>query len=381
MNVMLDISHLHGSRGGGIHFYLENLLAALSGRTNNRNFDLRYFNLYSRPRIAPSAHPVLQSARCVNIRFPVKFLNLLWLYLSFPDLSRWLPDIDIFHGTHFSLPVMSQAKLLLTVHDLMYLTNPEYYDPRWKSTNDYGYRTLLPRNIKRADHIVAISEFTKRQLMALFPETENKITVVHHAIATPPKLTDARIDQVLARFKLTQGSYIYFPAGTYERRKNIQRTIEAFKKASQAASMTLVISCIGDVPRDQASAPGVQLVQWQTDDDKHALFQGARFVMYPSLCEGFGVPVLEAMSYGKAVLTSDNSALAEVGRGVALLVDPTDTAAISTSIDRLVVDCNLRKHLESSSLTKVRQFSRDTIGNEYLSLYRAIAEAPVSIAI
>lgn len=370
MKVMLDISHLHGSRGGGIHFYVENLVAALSECPTSTDLQLRYFNLYWRTRNPALAHPTLRSPRCAHIRCPVKLLNLFWLYLNVPDLSRRFPDIDIFHGTHFSLPVMSRAKLLLTVHDVMYLTHPEYYDPRWKSTNDYGYRTLLPRNIKRADHIIAISEFTKQQLMDVLPVPEEKISVVHHAVPIPPELSYQRLDELLARFDLTRDSYIYFPAGTYEQRKNIRRTMEAFTLAAQQSALKLIISGIGDPTPYRTNDSNICFVQWYHPEEKHALFQGALFVVFPSISEGFGVPVVEALAHGKALITSHCAAMKEIAEGYARLVDPENRDEIIGSFTELINDVSSRAKLAVKATFKARDFSHERIRTELQHVYR-----------
>ena len=276
--------------------------------------------------------------------------------------------------THFSLPIISKARKILTVHDIMYLTNPEYYDPKWKKINHYGYNILLPENIRKADQIIAISHYTKSELVSYFNLPEEKITVIHHGIKVADKVPGDSLKERLKRFNLGPGNYIYFPAGTFEFRKNIERTIEAFSNLSDKNGLTLVISGVGDPSPFLSASPcnDIRFVEWNSEAQKTAFFQGALFVVFPSLCEGFGVPVIEAMANGKAILTSNCAALGEVSGDAGMLVDPRRLDALHDGFEKLIEDETYRNELEKKGEQRIKKFSLDKMGREHFKVYESL---------
>lgn len=376
MNIMFDSSVLfHADSGGGVYNYLLKLLPEIAKIAEVEKDELSFFHLYSRKEMnIPNA---LEGKHVVNFRFPVKLLNKFWINFGLPDMSWFYGDMQIFHSPHFSLPVMSRAKKILTVNDITYLKYPEYYTESGRKLNEYGYRRLLPANIKRADRIIAISQHTKNDIMEYFNITDEKISVVYIGCDIPHSLPNEKLERLLENFGLRNSEFIYFPVGTFEPRKNIARTIEAFSRANPLPGrMKLVISGVGErhCLGDFKSSEDVIIVKWNSDDERNALYQGSVFTVYPSLYEGFGMPVVEAMGNRKAVLTSSNSSLGEIAGAYAHTVDPLKVNEIADGMKLLFENCEYRRELEGKSIIRAKFFSWDKMAKETYDIYKSLID-------
>lgn len=371
MKILFDISNLLSSSGGGIHYHLKGLIPALIKEAEKSNSEIEFLNIYFRNK-AISIPDFIRPNKLHDFRFPVKLLNKLWHNFNTPDLKWFYKDFDIVHSPHFSLPVMSRAKKILTVHDITYLRHPEYFDPKYKKLNDYGYKQLLPVNIQRADHIIAISDFTKNDIIDYFKIAPEKITTVYTGVDEPLKINQDIANIYLRKQDLEPDQYIYFPAGTLEPRKNIPLTIEAFKKSNIQKNIKLVISGVGDIDLlNITNDDRIKLLKWNSTEERDILYQNALFVVYPSLYEGFGMPVIEAMSNGKAVLTSDTTSLNEIAENFAYKVNPESMEDMINGFNKLM-EYEYRKKLESKSLQRFKEFSWQKMAEETFKIYEAI---------
>jgi alpha-1,3-rhamnosyl/mannosyltransferase len=374
MKILFDASAMFVLlRGGGVYNYLLKLLPNLAQLAERQGDDFRYFHLYFRQKLTPPEF--LDASKTIDFRFPVRMLNKLWINLSVPDLSWVYDDVQIFHSPHFSLPIISKAKKILTVNDITYLKHPEFYTEEGKKLNEYGYRTLLPVNIRRADRVIAISQHTKNDLVEHFNISAEKISVVHIGCDIPIQMEKKNLETMLEQFELKDTEFIYFPVGTFEPRKNIVRTVDAFTRCNpRPGKLKLVISGVGDRRwlSEIKSAKDLVTVQWNNDDEKNALYQGAIFVIYPSLYEGFGMPVVEAMGNRKAVLTSNTSSLKEIAEGFAHTVNPKNTDEIANGLEFLLNDSAYRHELELKSERRAMDFTWDMMAEKTYSIYRDI---------
>ncbi len=372
MKILFDASAMFAStRGGGIYNYLVKLLPRLARLTENNGHDFRHFHLSFRG--TSSSNGLIPDEKVIRIRFPVKLMNRLWLDFSLPDLSWFWKDIDIFHSPHFSLPVISKAKKILTVNDIAYLKYPQYYAESGKKLNEYGYKKLLPVNIKRADKIIAISQHTKEDIVEHFKIPQEDIAVIHIGCSISQPIPPDKLNAIISRFGLNDSEFIYFPVGTLEPRKNLERTVEAFKKAkSYNSRLKLVISGVGDISwlDGRILNDDIIFVRWNSEEERDALYQSAIFAIYPSLYEGFGIPALEAMSNAKALLTSNTSSLPEIANGYAHMVNPNNADEIADGIQALVKDEKYRKSLEKKSLIRAKDFSFDEMARKTYEIYQ-----------
>ena len=244
--------------------------------------------------------------------------------MSYPASSRartlvadvlWYPrlrtDTDILHCPTFRGPFRATQALVVTVHDLAVLRRPEWFN-RWTSTYS---RIAVPRVVRAADRLIAVSEFTKRELVEVLDVDPAKVRVVPNAVEDvfTPDGPSAEGDYVLA-------------VGTLEPRKNLARI---------AAAVDGELRVVGARGWGGVEAPGnVTGLGDVSDEELAALYRGARALVYASLYEGFGIPVAEALACGCAVVTSEGSAMEEIAGGDATYVDPLDVASIRAGIAR-----------------------------------------------
>jgi len=372
MNIVIDVSHLYLSKGG-IYCYLRNLIPGLENEIRGTELTLRYLNLHFR-RSQRNVDDLLETEKCISLRLPVRLVNHSWIHFRFPDLSWFYPNTEIFHGTHFSLPHISKAKTVLTVHDITYLKHPEYYKTVDSKLNDYGYKKLLATNVQRADKIISISEFTKKDLVDHLNVPASKIDVVYHGIAKPNKLSPESLKNELNAYALDVGGYIYFPAGSFDVRKNIESAVDAYLETVAGNGVKLVISGVG-VPADTLSKKAIddiKYVEWNSEQTRDALYQGALYVIYPSLYEGFGIPIIEAMANGKAVLTSNTSSMREIAGNYAHLIDPHNSDDLCRGLLELFKNTSYRTELEQKGFTRANDFTIEKMAKKHIEVYKEL---------
>jgi len=240
--------------------------------------------------------------------------DVLWYPFLLPRQAR-TAGVDVLHCTIYRAPMRSRVPVVVTVHDLAVLRQPDVF-PAW--TRLYG-TTLLRRTIRAANRVVAVSEFSRRETAALCDVDLDRIDVVPNAV-----------DSVFsAEGPRAEGDYA-LAVGTLEPRKNLPRAVEAARLAG------VELRVVGARGWGGVSADGVVGVTWLgrlSDDELARLYRGARCLVYPSLYEGFGIPVAEAMACGTPVVTSRDSAMADVAGEAAVLVDPLDPRSIADGME------------------------------------------------
>jgi glycosyltransferase involved in cell wall biosynthesis len=262
-------------------------------------------------------------------------------------LKRRTAALDVLHCTTFRGPVGAAVPAVVTVHDLAILRAPEAF-PRWHRL--YG-KAGLERVLCAADAVVAVSEFTRSEVIELADVPQERIRVV-------PNGVDAVFTPDGPR---AEGDYVLAVA-TLEPRKNLRRAVEAAREAG------VELRVVGARGWGGVAVPG--WVGEVPDAELAALYRGARCVVYPSLYEGFGLPVLEAMACGAPVVTSRATAMEEVAGGAAVLVDPVDTSSIAAGIAEAVAR---RDELVSAGGARAREFTWDRAADAVEALWRELA--------
>ena len=272
--------------------------------------------------------------------------DVAWYPLLLPLRAR---SLDVLHCTTYRAPLRASVPVVVTVHDLAVVRHPELFTA-W--TRAYA-RTLLEPVLRAARIVLAVSEFTKREVIELARVPEHRVRVAYNA-ADPAVF---RPDGAAA-----EGDYV-LAVGTLEPRKNLRRLIAA----TGELGVELRIAGAAGWGSVDVAAPHVTWVGRPDDDALAALLRGALCLAYPSLYEGFGIPVLEAMLCGAPVVTSRGSAMEEVADGAAELVDPQDVASIAAGIERALAR---RDALLAAGLERAKRFNWAATGDAAAAAYR-----------
>ena len=289
---------------------------------------------------------------------------------SFYYLSR---AVDVIHyPTHMESPLpLTFARTVLTFHDLVPMVHPE------TSTVDIIRKfERCVRRLRYVDALITVSEFTRREMVERLGIDPGKITVCYHGVDQDFFVTEVKEDVVR---KYSEGfPYILF-VGTLEPRKNVESLIEAFKGIKNPGLKLLLagkegwgIEGIRNKVRELGLDRAVFFLGYVPEEDIPHLYRGSEVFVYPSLYEGFGIPVLEAMAAGAPVVTSKAASLPEVTRGSAILVSPRDVRAISEAIRGILGNRGLGVELREKGVKRAREFTWDRCALEVLEVYRGV---------
>ena len=289
--------------------------------------------------------------------------------------------VDLFHGTAYKVPSGSRNKLVYTVHDLTFITHPEFHTLQNRIHCLMGTVSA----VCQAATIIAVSNHTKHDIMTQLAVPENRIDVVYLAADEhfSPTQHDSR-EQVAAKYGI-RSPYI-FNLGTIEPRKNIERLVQAYAMlpAARKNACSLVIgggagwmnSDIYRYVQDNDLGEYVKMIGHVDDEDLPALYTSCEVFVYPSMYEGFGLPVLEAMACGAPVITSRTSSLPEVAGDAAILVDPEDVQSIRDAMEGLLTNGGKRSKLREKGLKQSLNFLWRRTAKETLEVYDRTAKAP-----
>ena len=269
-----------------------------------------------------------------------------WYPFVLPVQAR---PLDVLHCTTFRAPLRAPLPVVVTVHDLAAIRFPQHFTT-W--TRLYA-RTFLPVVLRAATRVLAVSEFTKRDIVELAGVPEGRIDVAPNAADTTVFTPDG---------PRSDGDYV-LAVGTLEPRKNLPRLIEATARLGLQLRVAGARGWGGVV----ADAPHVNWVGRPTDEELATLMRGALCIAYPSLWEGFGIPVLEAMLCGTPVVTSRASAMEEVAGEAAELVDPEDVGSIAAGIERALAR---RDELRAAGLERAKHFGWQATADAVVASYR-----------
>lgn len=301
----------------------------------------------------------------------------VWLaQLGRVSMDRLLPDAELFHATEHLLLPLKHIPTVFTVHDLIFEHYPQYH----KKMNHLYLRAAMPLYCKRATAIIAVSEATQSDLLNHYAIDSQRITVVPEAAASHfvPQPPD-RVDAVRRRYGLP--SRYVLAVGTLEPRKNLIRLVDACGSlfAQEIIDALVLVGSKGwlyegffrhleTLPwRDRVLLPG-----FVDDEDLPAVYSGALVTAQPSLYEGFGLTVLEAMACGSPVCASNVASLPEVGHDAACYFDPESTEDMACCLRRLLEDSTLRQEMRQRGLAHSARYSWRRTAEETLAVYERV---------
>jgi glycosyltransferase involved in cell wall biosynthesis len=288
------------------------------------------------------------------------WLARLWHRLRLPvPVEAITGPINLFYSPDFVLPpTRSTTRTLLTVHDLSFLRYPEAFVPPLCRYLEQ----VVPRSVARADLVLADSAHTRADLVNLLGTPAQKVRVLYSGVDARfcPQPEEGERQRLQARYGVGERPYI-LAVGTIQPRKNYPRLIQAFGRLDVEAQL-VIAGAPGWLYQDtltEAEKYGdrVRILGFVNDEDLPALYRNAVLFVFPSLYEGFGLPVLEAMACAVPVVCSNASSLPEVAGHAALLVDPLDTDGLAQAIAMALTDADLRREMVARGLAQAAQFT------------------------
>lgn len=371
MIIAYDVSHIRRHRAGIgrlATIQLQGLLAA----TTRHEFILHGWS----PELDLET---IRSFKGKNVRLSVAVMpgtikRFYWNLLRFPPVGTFIGKFDIFHSAEPLLPPVGRGKAVAGFNDSAYYKFPHFYNPITAKKWDYLYR----RSLRCADAITVLSENTRNDLiemMSLPPE------IIH--VVRPPTdpvfsgdISSEELASVRSKFSLPRDFVLF--VGTLEPRKNIPRLVQAFEQfnAEHPETALVIVGRKGWLFEEILSTiegspvrKKIMLLDYVSDTELAALYRLGSMLVFPSLYEGHGYPVVEAMVSGTPVVTSNNSSLKEIGEGAALLVDPENIADISGAMHRVYTDRMLRDELIGNGRERARRFTAGNAASAILHVY------------
>ncbi len=323
--------------------------------------------------------------------------NVQVRFFPFHDYRHYLPivyshflisaflrreQLDLYHNPANIIPLKYRGLAVITVHDLAIYKNPKWF-PTKLGRQFFSTKLLVPDSLERAAAIIAVSESTKRDLMEIFEIPEKKIRVITEGVEQGQSLKTKSSEYLEDKFKIKEPYFLYL--GTIEPRKNLVGLIKAFRslissQSSQAGRLELVIAGARgwkDKPifklieesNRQLKREVIRYLGYVSFEDKKILFQKALGFVFPTFYEGFGLPVLEALTFGTPVISSNLSSIPEVVGEAGILINPHREEELIEAMKRILLDKNLREKLSQAGLARSKLFSWKKCAQETIEVY------------
>ncbi|TAN57032.1 glycosyltransferase family 1 protein [Patescibacteria group bacterium] len=367
MRIGIDCRTIQEKEPAGTAHYTKELAKALLDVDSEND----YFLFFNQEKNIPAD---LQKSNAKIIILPKKTLPFISSHWQFSrDLKKY--RLDIFHGPANTLPIGFNGTSILTIHDLAIYINPE-----WFPKQNFSTKFIVPRSLAKAKKIIAVSESTKQDLQKIFRVPTEKIKVIHEGVRTEEPNEETK-NKALEKFDLQEKKYFLF-LGTIEPRKNLIALIAAYKILVQKNPTAPLLVLAGgggwknddifEAVKKRGLENKIKYIGYVSNKEKFALMKKALVFVYPSLYEGFGLPILEAMSSATPVITSRISSIPEIAGDGALMIDPNNDDEIANALEKLWKDGGLRADLIAKGEARIKQFSWTKTAEKTLQTYREI---------
>lgn len=317
--------------------------------------------------------------RIVQTRIPNKILNPA-LRMGFPSFDILTSPADVFflpNLNFFTRP--KRGKVVVTVHDLSFIRSPHFFNLK----KQWWHKALgVGKLFERVDHIVAVSEFTRNDLLELFPRIPaDKVSVIGIGIDAPA-VSGALVLETHAKYNLTKPYLLH--VGTLEPRKNIVNLMRAFETVARSPELQgydlVFVGAKGwgwkDVQREHKKSSvqeRIKILGSISDTDKHALMAGAKLFVYPSWYEGFGIPPLEAAAHGVPVIASSVTAMSETMGESAFLINPWDVSGLGQAMAAMISDEQLRQRFIQKGKVQAEKYQWKDVAEKLVKVFESMA--------
>lgn len=372
MKIAIDISQI--VYGTGVSSYTGNLAKNLLEVDKKNEYILFASTLRAKKRLKEFLNDLAdyQNFNSKILSFPLTFLEILWNRLHVYPIDNIINEVDIFHSSDWlQPPILSPStKKVTTIHDMI----PYLFTSSVHAKIVVNQKRRLNLVKKQVDLIIADSQTTKEDIVKFLQIDPTKIRVVYLAASNEFKPQDEQvIDEVLAKYKIKKPYLL--SVGTFEPRKNIQKLLDVFTDiVVKIPQLHLVLTGKhGWGSGYHHSGDNITWTGYVSQEDLVALYAGCRVFVYPSLYEGFGLPILEAMACGAPVITSNTSSMVEIAKDAAILVDPRSDKQLTKSIE-FVMSLNLENYqkMVRASISRARQYSWTKTAKETLKVYEEL---------
>jgi glycosyltransferase involved in cell wall biosynthesis len=330
-----------------------------------------FFSASLKDRFPAQAWP--GNATLVDRPLPVKVLNYAWNRLGGPALDHLVrARLDLVHSPHPLVVPGRTARHVVTLHDLFFLKHPDMTEAEIRR----DYVPLVRDHVKRADGVICVSEHTAKEAQLLLDVPREKIAVIPNGVdpAYREPVSEAEVEAVLTRLRLPRGAILY--VGSQEKRKNLVNLAMAYLGLSRQRKRLPPLVLVGPgaewTQGGSVFGSGISATGYMETRDIRALMAASALLVLPSLEEGFGLPVAEAMAAGLPVVCSRGSALEEVAGGAATLVDPLDAGSIAAGLEKVLEDPALAAAQRQRGLEWSRRFDWDEAARQTLDFYRRV---------
>ena len=300
------------------------------------------------------------------------------LNIPLGELREYEKSIDLFFAPDHHIPFLRDTPVVATVMDIIPFVHPEWASGRLRGVKNFAFK----KAVISAEHIITISEHSKSDIVNYFEIDESRISTVPLGVDSNffIRIDEPEIERIKSKYGIDREFFL--SVGTLQPRKNILRTIEAFRrlpKSHRADTMLVVVGQDGwgsdelglSIEKMREEGDGVWL-SYLLQDEVYALMQSARAIVYPSLYEGFGLPIVEGFASQRPIIASATTSMPEVAGDAAILVDPHSIEEISEAMERLLESDSLCQELVAKGLERVREYSWEISTQRHLEIFKKI---------
>jgi len=366
MRIGLDVRKINDF---GIGTYIQNLVKYLL-EMDKQN---QYFLFFNHRDIENYSYPKEQVMKLINNSPKYSIRE----HFSLSHQAKKY-DIQLFHEPHYTLPYFLECKKVVSIHDLIHLKFPQNL-PAKKA---YIYaKFMIGQAVKKSDKILAGSENTKNDVMEIFKTNQRKIEVIYYGVDEIFKpINDQNVlENFRNKYKLPDKYILY--SGSVRKHKNLENALKAYAMLKDK-SYDLVLAGVGlqnqkvlePMLKELKITEKVKIIPFLDYAELALLYNSAAVLFFPTLYEGFGLPVLEAMACGIPVVSSNNSSIAEVSGDAAVLVYPANLKEMAEALEKVLAETSLRQRMISLGLERAKIFTWKKTAEKTLRIYQELLE-------